>query len=157
MLNCLAAVRIWGEVRGLSPRRAKSSQQSIYRVLSFFLNKGAEETSGEHIAGKQEKGGKETWLAAEVEKEELIENNPPFQHPLILPQLFLFERLAVEDICGSRSRREKKKTAFPTICSSASDQQRYASGYLISGLHPRVLRPQALAAVARGIRSRCAT
>lgn len=36
MLNRPAAVRIWGNVRGLSPRRAKSSQQSIYRVLSFL-------------------------------------------------------------------------------------------------------------------------
>lgn len=45
----------------------------------------------------------------------MIEDNPAFQHPLILPQLFLFGCLAVEDICGSQSQCEKKKTAFPTI------------------------------------------
>lgn len=40
MLNRPTAVRIWGKVRELCPRRAKSSQQSIYRALYSFLNKG---------------------------------------------------------------------------------------------------------------------
>lgn len=92
--------------------------------------------------------GKEAWLAAEVEEEEVIEDNPAFQHPLILPQLFLFGCLAVEDICGSQSQCEKKKKQhFPQ---SNADLRRLASGNLIlANVRPRV----PAAARARGRRS----
>lgn len=67
------------------------------------------------MLGSKERG-EEAWLAAEVEEEEVIEDNPPFQHPLILPQLFLFRCLAVLDVSVSARKeedeREKKKACI---------------------------------------------
>lgn len=99
--------------------------------------------------------GKEAWLAAEVEEEEVIEDNPAFQHPLILPQLFLFGCLAVEDICGSQSQCEKKKNSTSHNLQTSDASRLEISSWRTFG--PGFPRPLALAAVARGIRSRCAT
>lgn len=72
----------------LCPRRAKRSQQSIYRTLCFLLNKGRINIWRTHCWKVEEK--KEAWVAVV----EVIEDNLPSQHPLILVKLFLYRFLA---------------------------------------------------------------
>lgn len=85
--------------------------------------------------------------------EEVIEDNPPFQHPLILRRLFSFRCLAVLDVSVSArtEEEEEKKTntttlQFPQSAARAVDASRLeTSSWRTSGLVPAAAPPSLVA------------